>query len=63
MMGSKLTTYWEVIEEEATKEKEAAEEQVQYLTMQNTVLAALVNTQQKKIDELNEMSKKMIAAI
>ena len=51
------------MEAEAAKEKEAVEEQMQHLTTQNTTLAELVKTQQKKIDELLETSKKLFAAM
>ena len=36
---------------------------MQHLTMQNTMLTDLVKTQEKKIDELLETSKKLIVAM
>ena len=42
---SKLITYLEAVEVQTPKEKEAEEEQLQYLTMQNATLEELVKTQ------------------
>ena len=46
-INSKLT-YWEAMRDQTTKEKEAADEQQQHFTMQNTVLVELVKMQQRR---------------
>ena len=51
------------MEEQKAKEKEAMNKQLQQVITQKTVLAELVKTQQKFIDDLLETSTKIVMAM
>ena len=58
-----VTQCWEVMKAQQANKQEDANKQLQQLTTHNTVLAELIQPQQKKIDELLETSNKIMAAL
>ena len=58
-----VTECWEAMKAQQAQEQKEAKEQLQQLTIHNTVLVELIQTQQKKIDELLKTSNKMMAAL
>ena len=62
-IDANVTKYWEAMTEQNNNEQAEVLEQLQQLTTHNTVLAELIQAQQKKIDELLETSIRMVAAL